>query len=438
MDSLREGAVAICATLAQSGYRALFAGGCVRDMLLAVPPKDYDIATNARPDQVARLFARTVPVGIDFGVQLVVLPQGQYEVTTFRKDGPYLDGRHPSSVAFLDEREDALRRDFTINALFYDPLAGQLVDYVDGQKDLTARVIRTVGNPRDRFAEDFLRLLRAIRFAARLDYTIEADTFAAIAEMAACIERTSAERVRDELIKILTEGGAKRAFELLDETTLLQHVLPEVARMKGVQQPAEFHPEGDVFTHTLLLLELLDSPSPTLALGALLHDVGKPETFTESDRIRFNNHDKIGAEMAQAICRRLRMSNHDTERVEWLVGQHMRLAHTPGMKESKRKRFVREDGFGELLELCKIDCLASHGDLSTVRWLEDYCANLKPEEIRPAPLVNGHDLIALGYEPGPLFAEVLSAVEDAQLEGAIKTPDEARELVSRKWPLPSA
>ncbi|MBX7254972.1 MAG: CCA tRNA nucleotidyltransferase [Candidatus Hydrogenedentes bacterium] len=438
MDSIREGAVAICDTLVRAGYRALFAGGCVRDMLLGVSPKDYDIATNARPEEVAGLFARTVPVGAAFGVQLVVLPQAQYEVTTFRKDGPYLDGRHPSCVTFSDEKEDALRRDFTVNALFYDPLSEKLIDYVGGQDDLSSRVIRTVGNPRERFSEDYLRLMRGIRFAARLGYSIEPDTFQAIREMAAQIRHTSAERVRDELIKILTEGGARRAFELMDDTGLLEHVLPEVSRMKGVRQPEEFHPEGDVYIHTMILLDLLKNPTPTLALGALLHDVGKPETFTEEDRIRFNYHDKVGATMAEAICRRLRMSNHETERVSWLVEQHMRLAHTPGMRESKRKRFVREDGFQELIELGKLDCLASHGDLSTIAWIEEYCNNLKPEECRPAPLITGHDLIALGYEPGPDFKAILSSVEDAQLEGTIHSPDEARAFVLRSWPQSAA
>lgn len=433
MDKLREGAVVICDTLAQAGFRALFAGGCVRDMILDVPPRDFDIATDALPEDVARLFAKTVPVGIAFGVQRVILPQGEFEVTTFRKDGPYLDGRHPSSVTFLDEREDARRRDFTINAMFYDPRKDELIDYVGGQRDLTARIIRTVGPPRERFSEDYLRLLRAIRFAARLNYAIEPDTHEAIRELAPHIHVTSAERVRDELLKILTEGGARRAFELMDETGILTQVLPEIARMKGVRQPEEFHPEGDVFTHTLMLLDLLNSPTPTLALGALLHDVGKPDTFTEEDRIRFSNHDKTGARMAEAICRRLRMSNHETERVSWLVEQHMRLAHTPGMRESKRKRFVREDGFHELLDLCKMDCMASHGDLSTIAWIEEYRANLRPEECRPSPLVTGHDLIAWGYEPGPLFRTILTAVEDAQLEEIIHTQEEARAFVFRQW-----
>ncbi|NUM53122.1 MAG: CCA tRNA nucleotidyltransferase [Candidatus Hydrogenedentes bacterium] len=420
----------------RAGHRALFAGGCVRDMLLGTPPKDYDVATSATPGEVAALFDKTIHVGASFGVTVVVLPEAQFEVTTFRTDGPYTDGRHPAFVQFRGEVEDAQRRDFTINAMFFDPESEQIVDYVRGQDDLDSRLIRTVGEPRQRFAEDHLRLLRAVRFAGRLRFAIEPATFDAIREMAHLVTTTSAERIRDELTKILTEGGARSALELMDETGLLEHVLPEIAQMKGVEQPPEFHPEGDVFTHTLILADMLKGAPPTLAFGALLHDVGKPATMTVEDRIRFNNHDKIGAEMAEAICKRLRMSNHDTERIVWLVDQHMRLAHAPQMRVSKLKRFVREPGFPELLQLGRLDCLASHGDTKTIDWIEHYVDKIPPDAIRPTPLLTGDDLIALGYTPSPLFGEILRTIEDAQLEGSIPTKKAALEYVRSHWPLP--
>ncbi|MDX9974652.1 MAG: CCA tRNA nucleotidyltransferase [FCB group bacterium] len=437
MDIRLKTAREICARLERRGFRALLAGGCVRDLILDVEPKDYDIATNATPEQVAELFDKTVPVGAAFGVQIVVLPEGHFEVTTFRKDGPYLDGRHPSSIQYTGEEEDARRRDFTINAMFFDPKTESIVDYVGGRADLTAQVIRTVGNPRERFAEDHLRLMRAIRFAARLGYAIEPETFAAVREMAPLITTTSGERIRDEIVRMLTEGGARRGFELMDDTGLLGHVLPELLPMKGCEQPPEFHPEGDVWTHTLMALDLLDKPTLPLALGVLLHDVGKPVTQTFEDRIRFSNHDKIGAAMADDICRRLHLSNQDRERVVWLVDQHMRLATAPEMRQSKLKRFVREEGFPELLALGRIDCMSSHGDLETNEWIAGYLRNLKPEEIKPEPLVRGRDLIEMGYKPGPVFSQILQQVEDAQLEGEIASAEEARDFVRRNWDVES-
>ncbi len=439
-DPRRAAALRICARLRKAGHRALLAGGCVRDELLGVTPKDYDVATDARPEQVAVLFERTVPIGAEFGVILVVFAEGLFEVTTFRRDGPYLDGRHPAGVEFCDEREDARRRDFTINALFLDPdreTRGEdaVLDYVGGREDLKKGIVRAVGNPRARFEEDHLRLLRAVRFAARLGYAIDPATWDALCALALCVTTTSAERIRDELLKMLTEGAARRAFELLDASGLLKAVLPEISAMKGVEQPPEFHPEGDVFEHTLRMLDLLSSPTPTLALGALFHDVGKPFTQTFEDRIRFNNHEKCGAEIARAICRRLRLANDDTDRVTWLVDQHMRLAATPRMRESRRKRFVREEGFRELVELCRLDCLASHGDLETIAWVEDYLARLTPEAVRPPRLISGRDLIALGYRPGPLFTEILAAVEDAQLEDELHTPEEALAWTQARWPV---
>ncbi len=436
MDEREEGARAICATLRNAGFEALFAGGCVRDRILGLVPRDYDIATSARVSEVAALFPRTVAVGAAFGVTRVLLEQGEYEVAAFRSDGPYLDGRHPSSVAFVDAREDARRRDFTINALFYDPARERVIDYVSGERDIAAGVLRAVGDPAERFGEDHLRLLRAVRFAARLDYTIAPETAAAMARLAPRAIDTSAERIRDELTKILLEGGARRAFAVMDETGILGHVLPEVAAMKGVEQPRGFHPEGDVFVHTMLMLEALDRPSATLAMAALLHDVGKPRTQTFEDRIRFNNHHKVGARMAERICHRLRFPNAQAERIVWLVEQHMRLMHICDMAESKRKRFAREPGFDELVELGRLDCLASHGDTSSVDWIAQYKAELRPEQARPEPLLRGGDLIRMDYVPGPLFSEILRAVEDGQLEGELSTREGAADMVRRRWPLP--
>jgi poly(A) polymerase len=427
----------ICARLREKGYEALLAGGCVRDRLLGREPKDYDVATDARPDELARIFPHTVPVGAAFGVMLVVTGAGPVETATFRQDGPYLDGRRPSSVAYGGAREDALRRDFTINALFLDPADDRIIDYVGGRADLEARVVRTVGNPHERFQEDYLRLLRAVRFAACLGYTIAPDALEAIRALAPRVLRTSAERIRDELIAMLTGGGARRAVELLDETGLLPHILPEIAAMKGVDQPPEFHPEGDVFIHTLIMLghlDQLENPPPTLALGVLLHDVGKPPTQTFEDRIRFNEHERVGEKMAEAICRRLRLSNDQTERVTWLVKNHMRTALVPEMREAKRKRFVREPGFDELLALLRLDALGSHGGLEHHEWVTQYRAELAQETLAPAPLVRGHDLIALGYTPGPLFKEILQELEDAQLDGIIATKEEALNLLQTRWP----
>ena len=434
MDERYRAAAGICQCLTRAGYRALLAGGCVRDLILGVRPKDYDVATSAPPGAVGSLFAKCISVGAAFGVQIVVLPEGMFEVSTFRKDGPYLDGRHPDHVEFVDEIEDARRRDFTINAMFLDPATESVIDYVGGREDLQRGIVRTVGDPRQRFSEDHLRLLRAIRFAARLGYTIDSETLDAIVEMAPLINRTSAERIRDEIIKVLTEGGARRAFELLDQTGLLLQVLPEVAAMKGVQQPPEFHPEGDVFEHTLRMLDLARNPSPTLAIAVLLHDIGKPLTQTFEDRIRFNNHAKAGARETEKICRRLRFSNEDSKRIAWMVENHMRVDAIPGMRENRRKRFVRHEGFGELLEVCRLDCLASHNALDTIHWVEEYIAALPPEELKPDPLLRGDDLIAMGYPPGPRFTEILRAIEDEQLDGNITSPEQARDFVLARWP----
>lgn len=434
MSAARDAALSVCRTLHNAGHRALFAGGCVRDELLGKHPSDYDVATSATPDEVEKLFKRVVTVGKAFGVQVVLIGDVQIEVATFRWDGPYLDGRRPVSVEFRDEQQDALRRDFTVNALFYDPATQEVLDYVGGREDLVKQVVRAVGVAYDRFMEDHLRLLRCVRFAAQLDFKIDPATFAAVKELAHLIKKTSPERVRDELLRILTQPHAHRGFMLLDEAGLLPHILPEISAMKGVEQPPEYHPEGDVFVHTMKMLEMLERPSPTLALGVLLHDVGKPRTQTFEDRIRFNGHEKVGADMTAEICQRLRLSNDDAERVTWLVGQHMRVSAVKDMRESKLKRLIREDGFPELLELFRIDCASSHRRMDTYEWLRDRAASLPPEAVRPTPLLTGNDLIALGYTPGPQFTEILRTIEDLQLEGALASRDAAIEHVRNTWP----
>ncbi|MGA2348351.1 MAG: CCA tRNA nucleotidyltransferase [Candidatus Sulfotelmatobacter sp.] len=450
-------AISIVQTLRQHGFQAYLVGGCVRDLLLGREPKDYDVATSATPEQVLSIFPETYAVGAQFGVVLVPMPERDVasnvstesssksravEVATFRSDIGYSDGRHPDEVRFSsDPREDVARRDFTINGMLLDPIGaqtpGQVLDFVGGHKDLEAGIIRTIGDPERRFGEDKLRMLRAVRFAARFGYTIEPATFGAIQKLAPQIEVVSRERVRDELTRMLTEGQARRAFLLLDESGLLRHVLPEISAMKGVEQPAEFHPEGDVFVHTLLLLENLPQPCPlTLAWGALLHDVGKPPTFRVApDRIRFDGHVEVGVKMAEEICRRLRFSNDETEQILALVDNHMRFGHAIRMKESTLKKFLRMPGFDEHLALHRADCLASHRNLTTYEFVQQKRAEIPAEKMRPAPLVTGEDLIAQGHVPGPKFREILSAVEDAQLEGRLTARDAALEFVRREFPV---
>jgi poly(A) polymerase len=446
-------ATTIVQTLRQQGFQAYLVGGCVRDLVLGREPKDYDVATNATPAQVMDIFPETYAVGAQFGVVLVPAPDRDavsgdqaelsskshaVEVATFRSDIGYSDGRHPDEVRFsLDPREDVARRDFTINGMLLDPVSGEVLDFVGGRKDLEAGIIRTIGDPEERFSEDKLRMLRAVRFAARFDYSIEPATFVAMQKLAEEIQVVSRERVRDELTRMLTEGHARRAFLLLDESGLLKPVLPEISAMKGVEQPAEFHPEGDVFVHTLLLLENLPNPCPlTLAWGALLHDVGKPPTFRVApDRIRFDNHVEVGVKMAEEICRRLRFSNDETEQILALVDNHMRFGHVSRMKESTLKRFLRMRGFEEHLALHRADCLASHRNLSTYEFIQQKCSEIPVEEMRPAPLVTGDDLIAAGHVPGPRFREILSAVEDAQLEGRLPSRDAALDFVRREFPV---
>ena len=450
---LKDFATTIVQTLRQRGFQAYLVGGCVRDLLLGREPKDYDVATNATPVQVMDIFPETYAVGAQFGVVLVPVPERDavsgdqaelsskshaVEVATFRSDIGYSDGRHPDEVRFsLDPREDVARRDFTINGMLLDPVSGEVLDFVGGRKDLEAGIIRTIGDPEQRFSEDKLRMLRAVRFAARFDYSIEPATFVAMQKLAEEIQVVSRERVRDELTRMLTEGHAHRAFLLLDESGLLKPVLPEISAMKGVEQPAEFHPEGDVFVHTLLLLENLPNPCQlTLAWGALLHDVGKPPTFRVApDRIRFDNHVEVGVKMTEGICRRLRFSNDETEQILALVDNHMRFGHVSRMKESTLKRFLRMPAFEEHLALHRADCLASHRNLSTYEFIQQKRSEIPVEKMRPAPLVTGDDLIAAGHVPGPRFREILSAVEDAQLEGRLPSRDAALDFVRREFPV---
>lgn len=434
MTAKEQQARAIVHTLHEQGYTAYFAGGCVRDKLLGVEPKDYDVATSAQTSDVMRLFSQTVPVGAQFGVVLVLSHESQVEVATFRSDGTYVDGRHPTSVRFSDAREDALRRDFTINGMFYDPLTEQVIDYVNGQQDLAARVIRAIGDPYARFGEDRLRMLRGVRLAARLGFTITPETFSAIQELAPTIVDIAWERIGDEVVKILTEGGAQRAFQLLTESRLLPVILPEIEVMRGVEQSPDFHPEGDVFVHTLLLLDKLTAPTETLALGALLHDVAKPVCRAQGEkRITFYGHCETGAEMAIEICQRLKRSRETWERVAYLVKNHLRPISAPEMRSSTLKRFLREEGITELLELARIDALSSSGDLRSYEFCRQKLADLGPEQIAPPRLLTGRDLIDLGLQPGPRFKEILHAVEDAQLEGRLQTPADALSWVRQQY-----
>jgi poly(A) polymerase len=467
-----EAALRIIEALRAEGHQAYLAGGCVRDLLLGRNPVDYDVATSATPDVVLEMFPRTFAVGAHFGVVLVAdeapdeIPPledagdagprySTTEVATFRSDAAYSDGRHPDAVRYTTSpEEDVQRRDFTINGLMLDPLrhlrwGGSLheflkdrsalreavLDYVGGLADLDAGLIRAIGDPRRRFEEDQLRLVRAVRFAARFGYAIEPATHAAICALGPRIHSVSRERVRDELTKMLTEGRARRAFELLDETGLLQQVLPEIVKMKGVQQPPQFHPEGDVFIHTLMVIEQLAAGTPcTLAWGALLHDVGKPPTFRVApDRIRFDGHVEVGIAIGAEICRRFRFSNEDTRQILALIENHMRFADAPRMKESTLKRFFRLPCFEEHLQLHKMDCMAAHANLDIYHFVAERYRSMPQEDVRPQPLVTGRELIAAGYAPGPQFKEMLQAAEDAQLEGSVTTTDEAMELVRRRF-----
>lgn len=418
--------------LRQAGHEAYLVGGCVRDRLLGREIHDRDLATDATPRQLLRLFPDAVEVGAHFGVVLIRRGGEEVQVATYRSEAGYRDGRHPDAVRFeKDVRSDLRRRDFTINALLEDPLTGEVIDPAGGLDDLRARVIRAIGEPRERFGEDHLRMLRAVRFAAELGFEIEPGTLEAIRELAPAIRRISAERLRDELSRILTGANPKRGFELLDATGLLDQVLPEVARMKGVEQPPEYHPEGDVWTHTLLMLGELRHAPLDLAWGCLLHDAGKPATQTFEDRIRFNGHEKAGAAMARRILERLRYPKELVERVEWLVAQHMRFKDVERMSEATFKRFVRQPGFEVLLELYRIDLAASRRPLAVYEAVRRRLEALPPEALHPPPLLRGRDLVKMGYAPGPAFSRALKALEEEQLAGRISTRAQAEEFVRR-------
>ena len=420
------------------GHEAYLAGGCVRDMFLGTTPRDYDVATDALSEQIKARFPDSVAVGAKFGVVLVRSGSAQVEVATFRREHDYLDGRRPESVSFTrSAKEDAQRRDFTINGLLFDPVEEKYHDYTGGRKDLESRLIRAIGSPAERLAEDKLRMLRAVRFAARLGFDIESKTMEAIRAHREEIGEISAERIRDEMNRILTEGGARRGFELLDETGLLSAILPEVGAMKGVPQAPEFHPEGDVWTHTLLMLEQLENPSVTLALGVLLHDVGKPATIRFAERIRFDGHVEEGARLTVQALERLRYSRAEIEQVTALVQHHMRFGHVTQMRESKLKKFLRLPDFGEHLEIHRLDCLSSHRNLANYDFVRGKQAELPTEELRPPRLATGEDLIAAGYKPGPAFKKILTELEEAQLEGTVTTKDEAMAWVRERFEAPA-
>jgi len=454
-EERKEKVARVVRRLRESGFQTYLVGGCVRDLLLGREPADYDVATGALPDQVVGLFLRTQTVGAQFGVVLVYEDGEEIAVATFRSDAPYLDGRHPQQVLYTqDPRHDVQRRDFTINGLLFDPLAPDLgpgfrvsasaepalyheervIDHVGGIADLRAGIIRAIGQPEHRFAEDCLRMLRAVRFAARFGFRIEQGTWEAVTRAHGGILQVSRERIRDELLRILTEGGARRGFELLDQSGLLGDLLPEVAALKGVEQPPEFHPEGDVWRHTLIMLGEMKNPSPTLALGVLLHDIGKPPTFRLADRIRFDNHAPIGGRMAEAVCERLRLARRQTEQVTALVANHLRFKDVTQMRPAKLKRFLQMERFDEHLELHRVDCVGSHGGLGNYDFVKKKLEETPAEEIRPAPLITGSDLIAEGYVPGPHFKTMLQAVEEAQLDGEIHSPADALELLRRRFP----
>jgi poly(A) polymerase len=434
----REKAVAIVERLREAGHEAYFAGGSVRDMLLGKAPQDYDIATDAHPEAIQKIFPRTVEVGAEFGVILVVLEGDPFEVATFRYDGPYLDGRRPSEVRFASLKEDILRRDFTINGMMYDPAEDQVIDLVGGRDDLGRRLVRAIGDPRERFREDRLRMIRAARFAAGLGFTIEENTFKAIEAEARTVTQISWERIGEELTRILTEGGARRGFEILDASGLLSVILPEITQMKGVEQTPDYHPEGDVFVHTLLILEQISNIkyqiSETLAYGALLHDIAKPVCMERhGERITYYGHTEKGAEIAIEILKRLKRSRAVWERVAYLVKNHLRHTQAPKMRLSTLKRFLGEDGIEELLELTRLDALASNGDLQYYDFCRNKLEELAHEEIHPAPLIGGKDLIEMGFAPGPLFHDILEEIYEAQLEGRIGTKEEAMDRVRKQY-----
>jgi poly(A) polymerase len=435
----RKHADEIVHRLKQSGHEAYFVGGCVRDFILGKASGDYDIVTSALPDQVMALFPNTLSIGAKFGVIAVMVQGCPYEVATFRSDDVYQDGRHPSRVHFSSAKEDVFRRDFTINGLLMDPETAEITDYVNGRMDIEKKIIRTINDPDSRFNEDFLRMLRAIRFAANLGFVIETQTLKAIKRNAANINRISAERVREELSKILTHGGAGTGFELMIQTGILKEVLPEIDRLKGVEQPPQFHPEGDVWQHTIKMLALLPKDGETdknlcLGWGALLHDVGKAVTRSEDEKgVHFYGHVKKGEEIAGDIMQRLKFSNVQRETVLNLIRQHMVFMNVQKMRPGRLKRFLRMPDFDLHLELHRLDCIASHGMQDNYEFCRDQLRNLGQDDLHPPRLLTGDDLISLGFARGKIIGEILRALEDEQLEGRITTSQDARNFVGANW-----
>lgn len=440
---LFKSALQIVTHLRDKGYSAFFAGGCVRDMVMDIAPVDYDIATSATPEEVMSLFRRSIPVGAKFGVINVIEDEFQFEIATFRSDGTYSDGRRPDSINFCDAEGDVKRRDFTINGMLFDPLDDKILDYVGGKNDIKACVIRTIGDPLERFAEDHLRMIRAVRFSARFSFKIEQNTKNAIRKLAAKILTVSAERIREELEKGLTTSNPHEFVRLLDELGLAEQIIPEISGMKGVEQPENFHPEGDVFVHTLIAVSMLVKPSWELAMGILLHDIGKPAAFFkevndkgEVEKIRFYQHDNIGARMAGKICNRLKTSTFTKERIMWLVKKHLIIKDVQNMRKSTLKKLFADPGFPELLELFRIDTLASTKDLTNYDFCKEKFETMDEEEVKPTPLVTGHDLINMGLQSGPDFGKILSFIMEEQLEERIATREEALDLVKNIIVLP--
>ena len=433
MESNKAAAIDIIGKLQEKGHIAYLAGGCVRDMLRGETPKDYDIATSALPEEITSIFTKTREVGVHFGVVIVIVNNQAFDVATFRNDGSYKDGRHPEEVTFSTPQDDTARRDFTVNGIFFDPISEKYIDFVEGKSDIDKKVIRAIGEPNLRFQEDHLRLLRAIRFAARFDYEIEAETWNSIKSNASGISKISKERIRDELTKILLNENRVLGFDLLVESGLMEHIIPEILQLKGCEQPPQFHPEGDVFVHTRLMLSLLkDAPSIELVLSVLLHDIGKPATYSfdeEADRIRFNGHDKLGAEMSEQILRDLKFSNSIIEDVVQMVANHMTFKDVQKMRQSKLKRFMSRSTFNDEIELHRVDCLGSWGGLDNYDFLNKKMIEFANEPIIPQPLLTGKDLIELGWSPGPDLGQTLNSVQDMQLEGKLNSKDEALDWV---------
>jgi poly(A) polymerase len=431
----------IVGQLNQAGFKAFLVGGCVRDIAMGIPPQEYDIATSATPQDVMKIFPSTVPVGVSFGVVLVLEGNNKFEVASFRKEEQYTDGRHPDRIVYsTDEKDDVMRRDFTINGMLYEPFEGTIIDLIGGLDDIQRRTVKTIGKPDDRFREDKLRMLRAIRFGAGLDFEIEENTFMSIKSLAPLISQVSKERIRDEITKIIAQNHPGNGLRLLRESNLLKYVLPEVEKMNGVPQPPEFHPEGDVFNHTCMVLDRLyeitgENNSPELAMGALLHDIGKPDTYTVTDRIRFNGHDRIGARIAKNICKELKFSNKQIEIITALVKEHLKFKDVFNMREATIKRFLGTPNFDDHLKLHLADCLASHGSTEAYDFIAKKLTDYKKEELKPKPLLNGYDLIDMGYPRGPLYSEILDSLEEAQLEGTVKNKEDAKNFILKQFPL---